>query len=519
MALTKTHNRMIEGSSVNIVDFGAVGDGSTDDTLAIQAAINYANGEKEVVIPSGTFIFTEIINKGILRGMGGTLKLKDNTCIDASVLYYLIHNFNSGTHTTSYSNCQYIDLIIDGNSANNTLFTVADTITASGENIVVSGCNIKNSPDSGIMFTFPEKGLCSNNIVSGCRDVGIYINDNETASDNFAAMTIDNILMNCGLGGIAIKRSLRGHKVSGNYIYSCGNGITHEFFGTGLGGWPQECTISDNYIFSCGYPQRAFSPVETGIYLGKFDNGFCVNNFIYDCSGIGIRSDGANYVIANNKVNSSSLVNASPTALNNRGIVVENRAGFSDSTCVINDNDVQGFRDFALSIGSGKITINGGRYQSTDNGLNVASSSDKVYINDSYFKATSGTDYGVLLGALASNIVLNNVVSDGEGGGSGFAYGNTIGATYFYKNCVDLVSGIYDMNLSSGMPKSRNSGTLAITGASSAVITHGLRLGPNRFSIVPTTNSYWWVSAIDSTTFTINTASSGNYTVYWEAEV
>jgi hypothetical protein len=34
MALTKAHNRMIAGSAVNVVDFGAVGDGTTNDTAA-----------------------------------------------------------------------------------------------------------------------------------------------------------------------------------------------------------------------------------------------------------------------------------------------------------------------------------------------------------------------------------------------------------------------------------------------------------------------------------------------------
>jgi hypothetical protein len=40
---------------VNVRDFGAVGDGVADDTAAIQAAINIANGRK-VFIPSGTFL-------------------------------------------------------------------------------------------------------------------------------------------------------------------------------------------------------------------------------------------------------------------------------------------------------------------------------------------------------------------------------------------------------------------------------------------------------------------------------
>jgi len=69
MALTKAHNRMIEGAPVNVLDFGAVGNGENDDTAAIQAAIDYAfsSGRKDILIPVGTYRTTSTI---VVNGTG-----------------------------------------------------------------------------------------------------------------------------------------------------------------------------------------------------------------------------------------------------------------------------------------------------------------------------------------------------------------------------------------------------------------------------------------------------------------
>ena len=65
MSLTKAHNRMIAGAPVNVLDFGAVGDGVTDDTVAIKAAIDSVSSGGTVTFPAGAYV----INSGNAIGV------------------------------------------------------------------------------------------------------------------------------------------------------------------------------------------------------------------------------------------------------------------------------------------------------------------------------------------------------------------------------------------------------------------------------------------------------------------
>jgi len=57
--ITKNTNRMTDGAVVNVLDFGAVGDGVTDDTAAIQAAVDVGGG---LYWPAGTYLTTASIS-------------------------------------------------------------------------------------------------------------------------------------------------------------------------------------------------------------------------------------------------------------------------------------------------------------------------------------------------------------------------------------------------------------------------------------------------------------------------
>jgi hypothetical protein len=73
MSLTKVTYSMIRGAPINVVDYGAVGDGVTDDTASIQAAINQV-GEQDTFLANVTGIEVVFPTKGKFY-VAGTLYL------------------------------------------------------------------------------------------------------------------------------------------------------------------------------------------------------------------------------------------------------------------------------------------------------------------------------------------------------------------------------------------------------------------------------------------------------------
>lgn len=96
-------------NGAHVTDFGATGNGTTDDTTAIQAAIN--SGAKLIVFPSGfTFLTDQVTSAGAdttFYAVGATIKLKPN-----STIYRPLR--------INHARCTVVGGTWDGNRANQT---------------------------------------------------------------------------------------------------------------------------------------------------------------------------------------------------------------------------------------------------------------------------------------------------------------------------------------------------------------------------------------------------------------
>lgn len=289
---------IMDGLTVNIRDFGAKGDGHTDDSDAINKAINkvFISGGGTVIIPSSnkSYLFRQINLKTnvILKGTGGTLKFIDNIATNKNTSYYPINNLGS-------YNVRYENLIIYGNGKNNANFKVCDVITCVGENSQVINCKIYDAPDSGIMFSSTKNGLCDNNEIIGGRDCGIYINASKE-NPNFGAVISNNKINDYIITGIGIKRMSSNIVVNNNQIINCGNGITLEDFTNDKMGYPTYITLKDNLIKHTGYYDDA-RLARRGISISRGDNITVENNAIEDTKGVALVCNNAiNTIVRNN---------------------------------------------------------------------------------------------------------------------------------------------------------------------------------------------------------------------------
>ncbi len=196
-------------------DFGAMGDGVTDDTTAIQAAFDavaITGGVRTLYFPSGTYIVTGVININkndlVIRGEGesSVIMVQSGAGDLQAGGYGAIFLLATGT-----GNVTIRDLHLDGNADNNTTstysairgentdyLTVRDTLirntpfnaiflaatTLPHTNFTIVGNRLVNIGWRGIQVQYADTGIISRNNIFSTGSQGIAVTEGSTVGAN-----------------------------------------------------------------------------------------------------------------------------------------------------------------------------------------------------------------------------------------------------------------------------------------------------------------------------------------------
>lgn len=164
MGLTKATFSMVSGTPVNVLDYGAVGDGVTDNTAAIQAALTAGAG-KAVYIPPGDYKLT------------GYVSVPNNTTIYGDgIPSRLFADGTVGELLRGVFPCDGVTidgLYLDGGKTSGTadvvvcFYTSADLTQSAtkNQNITIQNCKFKNA-SAGIGVENGQYISVNNNVIS-----------------------------------------------------------------------------------------------------------------------------------------------------------------------------------------------------------------------------------------------------------------------------------------------------------------------------------------------------------------
>ncbi|RON13142.1 M10 family metallopeptidase C-terminal domain-containing protein [Pseudomonas frederiksbergensis] len=413
----------------NVQNFGAKGDGITDDTAAIQSAINAAAaaGGGQVYMPTGTYIVSggEEPSDGCLMlksnvylygdGMGATtVKVADGS--DTKITGVIRSAYGEETHDFGVSN-----LTIDGNRDSTTgkidgwFNGYIPGEAGYDSNVTLDSVEIKNCSGYGFDPHEQTVNMVIKNSVSHGNGLDGFVADflsNSTFENNIA---YDN-----DRHGFNIVTSTHDFTMTNNVAYdNGGNGIVIQRGSEDIPS-PSNITIIGGEVYGNG---------AEGVLI-KLSSEVIVSDVnIHDNTSAGIRIYGSNHVeIIDNTLNNNSLGGAVPE------IIIQSyndTLGVSGMYFNGSDNTIQGNIIIGSDLstygvaernedGTDRNAIIGNTISHTSKGATLVYG-DGSYVSDTVpmitVQGTAGND--TLLGSAASEIFYGGAGNDTINGGAG----------------------------------------------------------------------------------------------------
>lgn len=459
MALTKATYAMIDGAVVNVFDYGATGDNSTDDTAAIQAAID--SGAHNIYFPEGKYKVTTLtIPEGVAVTLFGdnsfntriitTVATGDVLTVDAWYSQVINLGFNSSVQRTSGS-------MIVLNGAHCKVDNVRINNNYIGIKMVGVACRITNSLFEGSDYP----GFCQ-----------IWATGGDTSQ----------IIDNCLIGGSS---------------FSYGIQIDNS----------SALIISNTSVLQTGACLRIFPTTGQSVFSLKAVSCF----FDTATRGISIVTSGTGGVYR------CHFTDCWTSSMSSHGVIIDTTSGGTvDGIDFVNhESHLNGDNGFTiLGTNSINIRITASNACENESGFYAGTGVTKFYLRDFYAGATdglSGNNYGVFLNGTNSNYAIENCTCQGNTTAQISGYNGSLVTTKSVKNVLGypththnvatITAGSTSVSVSHGLSGTPNSVLISPLGDPATV--------------------RWWTqqSSWNSSTFTISQSGTLGYNqpYSWEA--
>jgi parallel beta-helix repeat protein len=464
---------------VSVKDFGAVGDGTTDDTAAVQAAIAAASS---VWFPAGTYIVRNVTvgsGKTLMSDRSATIKLKQLASLDFSPCFNVTGNdvmffgmrfdgnravqpadgfsdsWNTGANGTGKSNRAAI--LMDGvptttlsglrvEQCEFTKFYAGSVVTRSVNDVCIRDCVFKESNLEGCFLYSFGSTRTVNASVTGCSFKSLYSGDPSVEANCIAlslyvgAIVSNNYGDDCGRN--LVKLEFCEDVIIDSNLYS--NNRVANFNAMQAQGECHNLVFSNNVLRSVGHGFQVSSNVGTmtnividgnvieditgtagtpdGIVLQNVSGVTITNNTIRNAFRFGIY---AAVVFGNVVISSNIVTNTGGSGVAGPAIFVGPNAGTTIDSLVIEGNMCAGHQ----MVTNGIISIQQGSGAAATIAALVLSNNTLIGVGATNNRGMYSTTGIVFTRGIVSGNVSDAIDQFVVGAGSGLSFRNNVSAS------------------------------------------------------------------------------------------